>query len=126
MDAPAPRARSHEFFHREGLDIYCQLNISFSQAALGADVEVPLLDGKTTTINVPEGTKSGERYRISGGGIHNLRGHGRGDQIIQFFIETPKSLNKRQRELLHELAEIDGKPVKEKFKGFFQKLGFGD
>ncbi len=117
--------QAHDFFHREGLDIYCQLNISFSQAALGADVEVPLLDGKTTTINVPAGTQSGERYRVAGGGIPNLRGHGRGDQIIQFFIETPKSLNKRQKELLHELAEIDGKPVKETFKGFFQKLGFG-
>ncbi len=115
---------AHEFFHREGLDIYCQLNISFSQAALGAEIEVPLLDGKTQVINVPEGTQSGDRYRIQGGGFPQVRGRGRGDQIIQLIVETPKRLNKKQRELLQELAELDGKPVKEKLKGFFQRLKF--
>ena len=60
--------------------------------------------------------------RISGAGIPHIRGHGRGDQIIQMNVETPKKLNKRQQELLQELAEIDGKPIKEPLKGFFQKL----
>ncbi|MCF8720952.1 molecular chaperone DnaJ [Nitrospina gracilis] len=115
--------KPHEFFHRDGQNILCRLNLSVSQAALGADIEVPTLDGETKIINVPSGTQSGETYRIPGGGIPNVRGHGRGDQIIQFFVEVPKKLNKRQKELYQELAEIDGKPVKEKIKGFFEKLG---
>ena len=116
--------QANEFFHREGVDIYCQLNISFSQAALGADIEVPLLDNKTKVISITPGTQSGDRYRIQGAGIPQIRGHGRGDQIIQLVVETPKKLNKKQRELLQELAEIDGKPVKEKLKGIFQRLKF--
>lgn len=115
--------KAHDFFRRDGYDIYCRLNLTVSQAALGADIEVPMLDGKTQTINVPPGTQSGQTYRIPGAGIPHVRGHGRGDQIIQFFVEIPTKLNKRQRELFHELAEIDGKPVKEKIKGFFEKLG---
>jgi len=116
--------QAHEFFHREGLDVYCQLNLSFSQAALGADIEVPLLDNKTKVIPITPGTQSGDRYRIQGAGIPQIRGRGRGDQIIQLIVETPKKLNKRQKELLHELADIDGKPVKEKLKGVFQRLKF--
>ncbi len=116
--------QASDFFHREGVDVYCQLNISFSQAALGAEIEVPLLDDTTKVISIPAGSQSSDRYRIPGGGIPHLRGRGRGDQIIQLVVETPKKLNKRQKELLHELAEIDGKPVKEKLKGFFQRLKF--
>jgi len=114
---------AHEFFHREGNDIHCRLTISFSQAALGAEIEVQLLDkDQSRVISVPAGTQSGDTFRIAGAGIHNLRGHGRGDQIIHFTVETPRKLNKRQKELFKELAEIDGKHVKEPLKGFFQKL----
>lgn len=115
--------KAHDVFRRDGYDIYCRLNLTVSQAALGADIEVPMLDGQTQVINVPPGTQSGQTYRISGAGVPHIRGHGRGDQIIQFFVEVPTKLNKRQRELFQELAEIDGKPVKEKIKGFFEKLG---
>ncbi len=114
--------QAHDFFHREGNDVYCQLNVSISQAALGAEIEIPLLDGKTRSITIPEGTQSGEKQRISGGGIPHIRGHGRGDQIIHLFVETPKKLNKRQKELFLELSEIDGKPTKKKLKGFLQRL----
>lgn len=114
---------AHEFFYREGNDIHCRLNITVSQAALGADIEVPLLDdGKTQVINLSPGIQSGETRRVRGAGIPHIRGHGRGDQIIHFIVETPKKLDKRQKELFHELAEIDGKPVKETLKGFFQNL----
>jgi len=117
------RVAAHEFFQRDGYDIYCRMNISFSQAALGAEIEVPLLEeGKTKTITLPAGTQSRDTYRIPGAGIPHVRGHGRGEQIIQFIVTTPRKLNKRQKELFHELAEIDGKPIKEKHKGFFQKL----
>ncbi len=114
--------KQHEFFHREDNDIYSRLLITFSQAALGTEIEVPQLDGETKVITVPAGTQTGDRHTIRGAGIHNLRGHGRGNQIIQFIVETPRKLNKRQKELFHELSEIDGKPVKETVKGFFQKL----
>ncbi|MDP6736100.1 MAG: molecular chaperone DnaJ [Nitrospinaceae bacterium] len=113
---------SDDFFHREGHDVLCRLNLSFSQAALGADVEVPLLDEQTKVISVKAGTQSGEMIRIHGAGIPHIRGHGRGTLIIQLVVETPKKTNKRQKEILQELAEIDGKPVKETLKGFFQKL----
>jgi molecular chaperone DnaJ len=114
---------AHDFFHREGHDIHCQLKLTFSQAALGAEIQVPLLDeGKTQIISVPAGVQTNETYRIPGAGVPQLRGHGRGDQIIHFIVETPKHLNKRQKELFKELSEIDGNPVKETLKGFFQKL----
>jgi len=112
----------HEFFHREGQDIYCRLNISFSQAALGAEIDIPLLDGKTKIISVPAGTTYGDTHRVQGGGIRSLRGHGRGDQIIQMIVDTPNNLTKRQEELFKELAEIDGRDTKDTLKGFFQKL----
>lgn len=112
----------HEFFHREGHDVYCRLNISFSQAALGAEIQVPLVDGKTKIITVSAGTTYGDTHRIQGGGIRRLRGHGRGDQVIQMIVDTPKNLTKRQEELFRELSEIDGKDTKDTLKGFFQKL----
>ncbi len=115
--------KAHDFFHREGEDVHCRLPLSFSQAALGAEIEVPLLeDGQTKVITVAPGTQSGQTQKISGGGIASLRGRGRGDQIIHFSVETPRKLSKRQKELFKELAELDGKPAKETFKGFFEKL----
>ena len=114
---------AHEFFHREEHDIHCRMNLTFSQAALGAKIQVPLLDeGKTQIISIPAGVQTNTAHRIPGAGVPQLRGHGRGDQIIHLNIETPKRLNKRQKELFKELAELDGKPIKETLKGFFQKL----
>ena len=115
---------AHEFFHREEHDIHCRMSLTFSQAALGAEIQVPLLDeGKTQVISVSAGVQSNDTHRIPGAGIPQLRGRGRGDQIIHFNVETPKHLNKRQKELFKELAEIEGNPFKETLKGFFQKLG---
>ena len=115
---------AHEFFHREEHDIHCRMSLTFSQAALGAEIQVPLLDeGKTQVISVSAGVQSNDTHRIPGAGIPQLRGRGRGDQIIHFNVETPKHLNKRQKELFKELAEIEGNPIKETLKGFFQKLG---
>jgi molecular chaperone DnaJ len=113
----------HEFFHREGHDIHCRMNLTFSQAALGAEVQVPLLEeGETKVISIPAGIQTNTSHRIPGAGVPQLRGHGRGDQIIHLNVETPKRLNKRQKELFKELADLDGKPFKETLKGFFQKL----
>ena len=113
----------HEFFHREEDDIHCKMTLTFAQAALGADIEVSLLEeDKTKIIKIPAGIQNNGNYRIRGAGITRIRGGGRGDQIIHFTIETPKNLNKRQKELYKELAEIDGHSFTDTLKGFFQKL----
>ena len=116
------RVAADDIFQRQEYDVYCRLNLSFSQAALGAEIEVPLLNDETKVIKVKAGTQSGEMMRITGAGIPQVRGHGRGDQIIQMMVETPKKLNKKQKEIFQELAEIEGNPIKETLKGFFQKL----
>lgn len=95
----------HEFFEREGDDIYCQIPISFPQAALGTRVEVPTLEG-TKPLEIPPGTNSGEVFRIRRGGVKHLRGTGRGDQIIQVVVKTPAQLSERQKELLMEFAKL--------------------
>ena len=113
----------HDFFHREEDDIHCKMTLTFAQAALGADIEVSLLEkNKTKVISIPAGTQNNGSYCIRSAGITRLRGGGRGDQIIHFEIATPKKLSKRQKELYRELAEIDGHSLKDTLKGFFQKL----
>ena len=108
------------FFQRHNNDIVCQVPISFSQAALGADIEVPTLDG-TETIHVSRGTQSGDLFTIRGAGIPYLNGMGKGDEIVQVIIKTPTSLSQRQEELFRELAGMEGESV-EKEKGKFKKL----
>lgn len=95
----------HDFFSREGDDIICQIPISFPQAALGTDIEVPTLNGKKT-ISIPKGAENGEILRIKGEGFAKIRGYGRGDQIIQIIVKTPKNLTNRQEEILEEFEEI--------------------
>jgi molecular chaperone DnaJ len=116
------RVAPDEIFQRQEYDVYCRLNLTFSQAALGAEIEVPLLNDETKVIKIKAGTQSGEMMRITGAGIPHVRGNGRGDQNIQMMVETPKKLNKKQKEIFQELAEIEGNPIKETLKGFFQKL----
>jgi len=114
---------AHEYFHREEYDIHCRLPLSFSQAALGAEIEVPLLDeGETKILSVHPGVQSGDTLRIAGEGIPHLQGHSRGDLMVHLSVVTPKHLNKQQKILLKELAELDGTPIQDILKGFFQKL----
>jgi molecular chaperone DnaJ len=115
----------HEFFEREGDDIYCQIPISFPQAALGTRVEVPTLEGERP-LEIPPGTNSGEVFRIRHGGVKHLRGTGRGDQIIQIVVKTPPHLTERQRELLREFADLSEQESKtpnrkKKFRLFSEK-----
>lgn len=102
----------HEFFVRDGDDIVCQIPISFSQAALGTEIEIPTLNGKKN-LSVPRGTENGEILKIKGEGFLKIRGHGRGDLIVQIFVKTPKNLSKRQEEILREFDEISAKKEKE-------------
>jgi molecular chaperone DnaJ len=98
----------HDFFSREGDDIVCQIPISFPQAALGAEMEIPTLNGKKK-ISIPKGTESGHVFRIKGEGFPRLRGYGRGDQLVQVIVKTPKNLTKKQEEILREFEQVSGK-----------------
>lgn len=102
----------HEFFSRDGDDIVCQVPISFPQAALGTELEIPTLNGKKN-LTIPKGTENGDILKIKGEGFPKLRGYGKGDLIVQIFVKTPKNLTKRQEELLREFEEISTKKGKE-------------
>src|SRR5262249_49700112 len=99
----------------------CQVPITFSQAALGGDIEIPTLDGPITH-SLKRGLQSGEVVTIHGKGMPNIRGGRRGDLHVQVMIETPRHLTKRQEELLRELAEIDKSHVSPHRKSFLDKL----
>ena len=113
--------RPHELFERHGDDVVCRIDVSFPQASLGADIEVPTLDGEAK-VTVPVGTQTGTLLRLHGQGIPNVRSGVRGDQVMQCFVKTPRGLTERQRELLREFAAIDGQKVKAGGAGGFKKF----
>jgi molecular chaperone DnaJ len=112
-------------FERDGSDLIHTKTISMSQAALGATLEVPTLEGETTTLEVPAGVQHGHRLTIPGQGIPRLRGVGRGDLYVEISVAIPTKLSKEQRELLEQFAEVSGENVQHSSSGFFNKL-FGD
>jgi molecular chaperone DnaJ len=114
--------KPHEFFQRDGADIFCRVPISMTQAALGGNVEVPTLDGGRTRVKVPEGTETGKQFRLRGKGMPVLRSKVFGDMYIQVEVETPKSLTRRQRELLEEFEKASGKETSPESAGFFAKV----
>jgi molecular chaperone DnaJ len=113
--------RDHQVFTREGNDVVCEIPISFPQAALGCETEVPTLDGKIS-LKIPEGTQSGKVFRLRGKGIPNIQGYGRGDQLVLIRVETPVNLNRQQKDLLEEFARISGETTQPLSKGFFDKV----
>lgn len=115
------RIRPHPFFERHGMDLLCQLPVSMTQAALGAEVEVPTLDGRET-LTVSRGTQSGDLYRLEEKGMPDVHGRGRGDILVQVVVEIPKRLSRRQEELLREFAETEGKGVLPQRESFLEKL----
>lgn len=115
------RVREHAFFTREGTNIICEVPISFAQAALGAEFEVPTLQGKET-IRIKPGTQSGSVHVLRGKGFPSLQGYGVGDQFIRLQVETPTHLNARQRELLEEFARMSGEDAHPITRGFFEKV----
>jgi molecular chaperone DnaJ len=113
--------REHPLFTRQGADVVCEIPIRFTQAALGAEIEVPTLEGKIK-MKIPPGTQSGKVFRLRGKGIASLRGSGRGDQLVRAVVETPRQLSPKQRALLEEFARLDGADVHPMSKGFFEKV----
>ena len=104
------QVRPSPVFQREGTNIYVTTDLSFVQAALGAEILVPTLDGDVS-ITVPEGTQTGSVFRLRGKGVPSMRGGSRGDEYVTVNLQTPRNLNTRQKELLHELADSLGVPV---------------
>lgn len=113
--------RPHELFRREGTSVLCEAPITFTQAVLGAELEIPTIDGKVK-YTLPEGTQSGTTFRLKGKGIPSINGRGRGDQYVTVYIETPKNLNKEQKEALKKFAETMGESNYEEQKKFFKKF----
>jgi molecular chaperone DnaJ len=96
--------RPHDFFERDGNDLHCVIPISFPQAALGAEFEVPGLGG-AVNLKIPEGTQSGKEIRIRGRGMPYLNEKGSGDMIVRVLVQVPRKLSRAQRELVSKLAE---------------------
>lgn len=114
--------KPHEFFQRDGADLYCKVPISMTKAALGGHFEVATMDGAYTRVKVPDGTQSGRQFRLKGKGMPVLRQAAMGDLYIQIVVETPQNLSKRQRELLEEFDEISAHENSPQSTGFFSRM----
>lgn len=115
------RVKHHDLFERDGDHLLMEMPISFTQATLGATVDVPTLDGKTT-LEIKKGTQYGDLFRIHGSGLPNLRSGNRGDLVVVVKIETPKKLSSKQEDLLRQYAETEDKRVNPESHGFFKKI----
>ncbi|NLX65090.1 MAG: molecular chaperone DnaJ [Clostridiaceae bacterium] len=113
--------KPHPIFKREGYDVVCDVPISFTQAALGGEIDVPTLDG-IIKYTIPEGTQTSTVFKLKGRGIKRLRSNSRGDQYIRVNVEVPTKLTQKQKELLRQFAEISGDEGLEQKKGFFEKV----
>lgn len=113
--------RPDEMFERHGNDLLCEVPISFTEAALGTEIEVPTLNGKVK-MRLPQGTQSGKLFRLRGKGAPDVRGYGRGDEIVRVVVETPTGLSARQRRLLQEFAQACGENVNPRSRSFMEKV----
>ncbi len=121
--------RPHEFFQREGADLFCKVPVSMTIAAMGGEIEVPTIDGKKARVTIPEGTQAGKQFRLKAKGMPVLRSSQSGDMYIGVTVETPVNLSKRQRELLREFDK-EARNNSPESEGFFAKAkafwdGFG-
>jgi len=121
---------AHPFFQRDGADLHCRVPISMVTAAVGGEFEVPTIDGGKTRVKVPEGTQSGQRFRLPSKGMPVLRARQTGDMYVQVVVETPQNLTKKQRELLAEFDRLSSPQTQPESTGFFGKVkdfldGFG-
>lgn len=115
------RVKAHQFFRRKQNDVLLDLNINVSQAALGADVEIPTLEGPSR-LHIPAGTQPGKVIPLKGKGVPNLRSNGRGDLLVMVNVETPTRLTAEQRALFEELGKTLGSEVRPQERGFFDRL----
>ena len=116
------RVKNHEIFTRDGNNLYCDVPISFAEAALGAEIEIPILGGKPEKYEIPEGTQSGTTFTIRGKGVPDINSKRRGDLIITVLVETPKNLSNDQKKLLRQFAESLGEKNNARKKGVFERF----
>lgn len=115
------RVRKHPFFERKGRDLYCQIDLSFSQASLGARIAIPLLTGDKEILKIPAGVQSGEVFRIKGAGLKELGSHRSGDLYVRVMVKTPEKLDREQKALLSKLAELRGEKLEEVDRSVLEK-----
>lgn len=113
--------KPHKLFERDGDDLYCEVPVTFVEAALGGVIEVPTIDGKAE-MTLPAGTQTGTCLRLRDKGVPHLRGKGHGDQFVKIKVLTPQNLNSKQKDLLKKFAEISGDRVNPEKKSFFDKF----
>lgn len=116
--------KEHSIFQRDGANVYCRVPLRMGQAALGTEIEVPVIDGNRAKVKIPAGAQTGGNFRLRGKGFSVLRSGARGDMYVQVMVETPQHLNKRQRELLEEFEKEAGENVKSspEHSGFFARV----
>jgi molecular chaperone DnaJ len=112
--------RPHDIFQRDGDDLLCEVPVSFVQVALGAEIEVPTLDGKAA-IRIPPGTQPGTTFRLKGKGVKNLQGYGHGDLHVRINVEVPAQLTPAQKAKLQDFAQACDENVNPISKSFFEK-----
>lgn len=115
------RVRPHEKFIRDGDDIYLELNLSFPQASLGDEIEVPTVQGDVN-LKIPAGTQTGTRFRLRGKGVKNVHGRGIGDQHVVVKVITPKKMTEKQKELMRQFAAVSGDNLEEYSSSLFDKI----
>lgn len=115
------QVKKHDFFERDGDNIYCEMPLTFTQAALGDEVEVPTVHGKVK-LKIPAGTQTGKIFRLKGKGVPNVRGYGQGDQHVRFKVVTPTNLTEREKELLREFNKLRGHSSTEEDSSLFKRL----
>ena len=113
--------KEHPLFTRQGDHIYCEVPVSFAQAALGAQIEIPAIMGKTT-LKIPPGTQTGAEFRVRGKGFPNVRGYGHGDLLARIFVEVPTHLTAKQRDLLEQYAKLENGEGSPLVQGFWDKV----
>jgi molecular chaperone DnaJ len=118
--------KPHKIFKRDGADLYCRAPIAMTTAALGGEIDVPTIDGKKASVKIPNGTQTGQQFRLKGKGMPVMRSSSRGDMFIEVFVETPVNLSKKQEDLIKELDKtVTGKNAKKHSpasSGFFGKV----
>ena len=112
----------HAFFQRDGADLHCRVPISMVAAALGGEFEVPTIEGGKTSVKVPAGTQSGRRVRVAHKGMPVLRSKQSGDMYVQFAVETPQNLTRKQKELLAEFEKLSSGETQPEAQGFFARV----
>ncbi len=113
--------KAHEFFKREGSDVYISVPITYAQATLGDEIKVPTLEGRVK-LKIPEGTQTGTTFKIKGKGIQSINGFGKGSQFVTVNIEVPKKLNEKQKSALREFDKLTPSESHEQHKSFWNKV----